>query len=80
MRRRRLLPRRRAAQSLAAGGCLFAPVGGCDESTKAQPLTLESLVLCCDTHLPRLLELRHDLAETRRVERYLGNRFLRSVA
>jgi hypothetical protein len=73
------LPRRRAAQSLAAGGCLFAPLGGCNNGPTAQPLTFESLVLCCDTHLPRLLELRHNLAETRRLERYLGNRFLRSI-
>jgi hypothetical protein len=39
-----------------------------------QLLTVDALVLCCDPHLPRLRKLRHDLAETRRLRRYLGHR------
>ena len=79
-RRRRLIPRRRAAEALAAGGCMFGPLGGCDGETVPQTLTWDSLVLVGDAHLPHLLELRHDLAETRRLRRYLSHRFRSTAA
>lgn len=76
-RRRRFLPRRRVAQSLERGQCMFELDGGCDGRVSPQGLTTDSLVLVCRAHVPRLLHLRHDLAEVRRLRRYLATRFQR---
>jgi hypothetical protein len=54
---------------------MFATLGDCEGDTVAQPLTEDSIVLVCDAHLRRLFALRRDIAETRRLRRYLGIRF-----
>jgi hypothetical protein len=54
---------------------MFEPRGDCDGDVVPQPLTWDSLVLVCDEHLPDLRALRRDIAELRRVMRYLHRRF-----
>jgi hypothetical protein len=54
---------------------MYAPLGGCTGQVCAQPLDWSSLVLVCGGHLPDLRALRRDLAETRRIKRYLSNKF-----
>jgi hypothetical protein len=73
--RRRRLPRRPAARALEQGRCMFSPLRGCDGNVTVQALGWDALVLVCDRHIDDLLALRHDLAETRRIRRYLGHKF-----
>jgi hypothetical protein len=78
--RRRRLPRRKAAEALARGQCMFALLDDCNGLPCPQSLDDDNLVLVCPRHVPRLLELRRDLAEVRRLRRYLGHAFERSAA
>jgi hypothetical protein len=78
--RRRRIPRRKAAEALADGACMFTPLGGCDGNPTPQTLGWDAIVLVCEQHTPDLRELRRDLAEARRVRRYLEHRFVKPVA
>jgi hypothetical protein len=71
-RRRRTVPRRRAATALRAGRCLFACHDDCDQLVS--PVGLRGrddsdAVLVCRHHLPLLRRLRP--IETERLARYL---------
>ena len=78
MRRRRMIPRRRAAKQLAAGHCMFAAFGACSEPPTIvglrNPYDLDA-VLCCERHSENLQRLRANPAEARRLARYLEHRF-----
>lgn len=75
-RRRRTVPRRRAANALRAGACLYACHGDCDPIVA--PVGLRDrddvdAVLVCPHHLPLLRGLRP--FEAARLARYLRVRF-----
>jgi hypothetical protein len=53
---------------------------GCYGPSAAQSLTDDALVLVCRRHTHRLVDLRRDIAETRRLRRYLGNKFDEAAA
>ena len=79
-RRRRTVPRRRAACSLRAGQCLFAARGDCHPEIASVGLRGADdidAVLACRRHLPHLRRLRPYEAE--RLARYLHVSFAREA-
>lgn len=74
-RRRRVLPRRRVAQSLEQGRCMFSVFGPCVGDVTPAPLVDGDAVLVCAKHRHALAELRQHHREVVTLRRYLRRAF-----